>query len=32
MQSEGGTFPDEKSIRLRLAPILKALKFKHPKR
>lgn len=32
MQSEDGTFPDEKSIRLRLAPILKALKFKHPKR
>lgn len=32
MQSEDGSFPDEKSIRLRLAPILKALKFKHPKR
>ncbi len=32
MQSEDGTFPDEKSIRLRLAPILKALKFKHPNR
>ncbi|WP_375569792.1 hypothetical protein ABWH93_17240 [Seohaeicola saemankumensis] len=32
MRSEDGTFPDEKSIRLRLAPILKALKFKHPKR
>ncbi len=31
-QSEDGTFPDEKSIRLRLAPTLKALKFKHPKR
>ena len=31
-QSDDGTFPDEKSIRLRLAPILKALKFKHPKR
>lgn len=30
--SEDGSFPDEKSIRLRLAPILKALKFKHPKR
>ena len=32
MQSEDVTFPDEKSIRLRLAPILKALRFKHPKR
>lgn len=32
IQSEDGSFPDEKSIRLRLAPILKALKFKHPKR
>ncbi len=31
-QSEDGSFPDEKSIRLRLAPILRALKFKHPKR
>ena len=30
--SEDGTFPDEKSIRLRLTPILRALKFKHPKR
>ena len=32
MQSEDGTFPEEKSIRLRLTPILRALKFKHPKR
>lgn len=32
MQSEEGTFPEEKSIRLRLTPILRALKFKHPKR
>lgn len=31
-QSADGAFPDEKSIRLRLAPILRALKFKHPKR
>jgi len=32
MQSEDVTFPEEKSIRLRLTPILRALKFKHPKR
>ena len=31
-QSETGEFPDERSIRRRLAPILKVLKFKHPKR
>lgn len=31
-KSETGDFPDEKSIRLRLAPILRALKFRHPKR
>lgn len=32
LRSEDGSFPDEKTIRLRLAPVLKALKFKHPKR
>lgn len=32
MQSEDGSFPEEKSIRLRVARVLKALKFKHPKR
>lgn len=32
MQSEDGKFPEEKSIRLRLTPVLRALKFKHPKR
>ena len=31
-QSEDGTFPDERSIRRRLEPILVALKFKRPKR
>jgi len=31
-QSETGEFPDERSIRRRLAPILKAVKFKNPKR
>lgn len=30
-QSETGAFPDEKSIRKRLSPVLRALKFKHPK-
>ncbi|MEE4236883.1 MAG: hypothetical protein V2I51_09185 [Anderseniella sp.] len=32
MQSETGEFPDERSIRRRLTPTLRALKFKHPKR
>ena len=31
-QSETGEFPDERSIRRRLTPILKAVKFKNPKR
>jgi hypothetical protein len=31
-QSGDGTFPDERSIRRRLKPILDALKFKRPKR
>lgn len=31
-RTEDGTFPDESSIRRRLSPILRALKFKHPKR
>ncbi|WP_044037335.1 hypothetical protein [Octadecabacter arcticus] len=31
-QSEDGAFPDERSIRRRLKPILVALKFKRPKR
>jgi hypothetical protein len=31
-QSEIGEFPDERSIRRRLSPILKAVKFKSPKR
>ncbi|WP_111405521.1 hypothetical protein [Meridianimarinicoccus sp. RP-17] len=31
-RTDDGTFPDESSIRTRLIPILKALKFKHPKR
>lgn len=31
-QSDMGEFPDERSIRRRLTPILKALKFKNPKR
>lgn len=32
LRTEDGKFPDEKSVRLRIAPILKAVKFKHPKR
>lgn len=31
-QSETGEFPDERSIRRRLSPILKAVKFRNPKR
>lgn len=31
-RSEDGTFPDERSIRRRLKPILDALRFKRPKR
>jgi hypothetical protein len=31
-RSEGGAFPDERSIRRRIKPILDALKFKKPKR
>jgi hypothetical protein len=31
-RSEGGAFPDERSIRRRVKPILDALKFKKPKR